>query len=346
MFSPNRVWFITGTSSGLGKSLTGILLANGERVVATCRDPSVHDKLSSHYKDQLLAYKLDVTMEEQVKAALAAGVEKFGRIDVVVNNAGIGLFGEMESVPEEDARYIMELQFWGPIHVMKEAAHIFREINPSGDGGRIFNISTVGGYRANPVLSYYSASKFALEAATQSFLREMNPSWNIKGCILEPGGFRSEWSSGHNSKVITPHPAYADPTSPTSLFRQVHGKIPFLGDPVKMGKAVLRLADLSMGVRSELAGVWIGEGVERSVTEHIATGALGNTPVELPLRVQLGSESLFLVKMQAQSTMDDAGQWAWISHSTNADDMDGENYVKQYLMGSGGFQDVDKALSS
>ncbi|KAE9407497.1 NAD(P)-binding protein [Gymnopus androsaceus JB14] len=272
MFSPNRVWFITGTSSGLGKSLTDILLANGERVVASL----------PRYKDQLFAYKLDVTMEEQVKAALAAGVEKFGRIDVVVNNAGIGLFGEMESVPEEDARYIMELQFWGPIHVMKEAARIFREINPPGDGGRIFNISTVGGYRANPVLSYYSASKFALEAATQSFLREMNPSWNIKGCILEPGGFRSEWS-------------------PTSLFRQTLGKIPFLGDPVKMGKAVLRLADLSMGVRSELAGIWTGEGVERSVAEHIATGVLGNTPVELPLRVQLGSQSSFLVKMQAQS---------------------------------------------
>ncbi|KAE9409782.1 NAD(P)-binding protein [Gymnopus androsaceus JB14] len=332
MFSPNRVWFITGTSSGLGKSLTDILLANGERVVATCRDPSVHAKLSSHYKDQILTYKLDVTKEEQVKAALAAAVEKFGRIDVVVNNAGIGLFGEMESVPEEDARYIMELQFWGPVHVMKEAVRIFREINPSGAGGRIFNISTAGGYQANPTLSYYSASKFALEAATQSFLQEMNPSWNIKGCILEPGGFRSEWNSGHNSQVIPPHPAYTDPSCPTSMFRQFLGNIPFLGDPVKMGKAVLRLADLSMGVRSELAGVWAGEGVEKSVADHNVTGILGSTPVELPLR--------------AQSTMEDAGQWAWISHSTNADDMDGENYVKQYLMGSGGFQDVDKMLSN
>lgn len=121
MSSPNRVWFITGTSSGLGKSLVDILLANGERVVATCRDPSVHDSLArSRYKDQLLAHKLDVTKEDQVKAALAAGVERFGQIDVVVNNAGIALFGEMESTPEEDARYIMEVQFWGPIHVMKE----------------------------------------------------------------------------------------------------------------------------------------------------------------------------------------------------------------------------------
>ncbi|KAE9387551.1 hypothetical protein BT96DRAFT_948263 [Gymnopus androsaceus JB14] len=94
--------------------------------------------------------------------------------------------------------------------------------------------------------------------------------------------------------------------------------------------AVLRLADLSMGVRSELAGIWTGEGVERSVVKHIATGALGNIPVKLPLRVQLGSQSLFLVKMQAQSTMEDVEQWAWISHLTNANDTDGENYVKQY----------------
>lgn len=178
MPSPNRVWFITGTSSGLGKALTDLLLANGERVVATCRNSATHDELSTRYKDQLLAYKLDVTKGDEIKAAFAAGVKRFGRIDVVVNNAGIGLFGEIEAVPEEDARHIMELQYWGPVHVMKEvrvvdcqpqhhdntyiiqAARIFRDVNPSGAGGRLFNVSTVGGYRANPTLSYYSASKF------------------------------------------------------------------------------------------------------------------------------------------------------------------------------------------
>ncbi|KAJ3781976.1 hypothetical protein GGU10DRAFT_276505, partial [Lentinula aff. detonsa] len=312
MYSPNRVWFITGTSSGLGKALTDLLLANGERVVATCRNPAAHDDLSARYTNQLLAYKLDVTKEDEIKAAFSAGVETFGRIDVVVNNAGIGLFGELEAVPEEDARYIMELQYWGPIHVMKEAARIFREINPQGAGGRLFNVSTVGGYRANPTLGYYSASKFALEASTQSFLQEMHPSWNIKGCILEPGGFRSEWVTGHNSRVVPPHPAYTDPSNPTSLFRQAHGRIPFLGDPVKMAKAIIRLTDLSVG---------------------------------LPLRVQLGSESLFLVRMQAQNTLEDTKKWEWISHSTNADHMDGENYVKQYLMGTGAFEDVDKSMS-
>ncbi|KAJ3971613.1 hypothetical protein EV361DRAFT_761926, partial [Lentinula raphanica] len=294
MYSPSRVWFITGTSSGLGKALTDLLLANGERVVATCRNPAAHDNLAAQYPDQILAYKLDVTKEDEIKVALAAGVKRFGRIDVVVNNAGIGLFGELEAVPEEDARYIMELQYWGPIHVMKEAARIFREVNPKS-GGRLFNVSTVGGYRANPTLTYYSASKFALEASTQSFLQEMHPSWNIKGCILEPGGFRSGWSTGHNSKIVLPHPAYTDPSNPTSLFRQAHGNFPYLGDPVKMAKAVIRLADLSLG---------------------------------LPLRVQLGSESLFLVRMQAQNTLEDAKKWEWISHSTNADDMDGETYVK------------------
>ncbi|KAJ3820068.1 hypothetical protein F5880DRAFT_1509651 [Lentinula raphanica] len=343
MYSPNRVWFITGTSSGLGKALTDLLLANGERVVATCRNPAAHANLAAQYPDQILDYKLDVTKEDEIKAALAAGVERFGRIDVVVNNAGIGLFGELEAVPEEDARYIMELQYWGPIHVMKEAARIFREVNPKGSGGRLFNVSTVGGYRANPTLTYYSASKFALEASTQSFLQEMHPSWNIKGCILEPGGFRSGWSTGHNSKIVPPHPAYTDPSNPTSLFRQAHGNFSYLGDPVKMAKAVIRLADLSLGVRSELPGLWVGEGVEKTVAEHMSS--FGDSPIELPLRVQLGSESLFLVRMQAQNTLEDAKKWEWISHSTNADDMDGENYVKKYLMGSGAFDDVDKAVS-
>ncbi|KAF9073559.1 hypothetical protein BDP27DRAFT_1444899 [Rhodocollybia butyracea] len=343
MPSPNRVWFITGTSSGLGKALTDLLLANGERVVATCRDSTVHDKISAGHQNQLLAYKVDVTKEDEIKAAFAAGVEKFGRIDVVVNNAGIGLFGEMEAVPEEDARYIMELQYWGPVHVMKEAARIFREVNPPGAGGCLFNVSTVGGYRANPTLSYYSASKFALEASTQAFLQEMHPSWNIKGCILEPGGFRSEWSSGHNSKSITPHPAYTDTSSPTSIFRQIHGKIPYLGDPVKMAKAVIRLADLAICVRSELPGLWSGEGVEKSVAEY--SRAIGNSPITLPLRVQLGSESLFLVNMQATRTIEEGKEWSWISHSTNCDDIDGQSYVKQHLMGSGGFADVDKAMS-
>ncbi|KAF9073603.1 hypothetical protein BDP27DRAFT_1417076 [Rhodocollybia butyracea] len=344
MPSPNRVWFITGTSSGLGKALTGLLLANGERVVATCRDPTVHDEISAGYKNQLLVCKVDVTKEDEIKAAFTVGVGKFGRIDVVVNNAGIGLFGEMEAVSEEDARYIMELQYWGPIHVMKEAARIFREVNPPGAGGCLFNVSTTGGYRANPTISYYCASKFALEAATQSFLQEMHPSWNIKGCIIEPGGFRSEWSSGHNSKIVPPHPAYTDPSGPTSLFKQVVGKIPFLGDPLKMAKAVIRLADLAIGVRSELPGLWIGEGVEKSVAEHSKT--LGRAPIALPLRVQLGSDSLTLVDMQATRTIEEAKEWSWISHSTNSDDMDGQSYVKQYLMGSGGFEDVDKAMSN
>ncbi|KAF5389753.1 hypothetical protein D9757_006027 [Collybiopsis confluens] len=345
MSSPNRVWFITGSSSGLGKALTELLLANGERVVATCRNTAAHDNIVARYSaDQLLPYKLDVTKEADVKAALAAGVERFGRIDVVVNNAGIGLFGEMEAVPEEDARYIMELHYWGPVHVMKEVARIFREVNPAGEGGRIFNISTVGGYRANPTLSYYSASKFALEGSTQAFLQEMHPSWNIKGCIIEPGGFRSGWAAGPNTKVIPPHPAYTDPTNAASLFRKFHGDIPLLGDATKMGKAVIRLADLSMGVRSPLTGVWAGEGVEKGVEEQRERFGSGGLPVELPLRVQLGSESLFLVTMQARNTIEDSAKWAWVSHSTNADDMDGQGYVKQYLVGSGAFQDVNEAV--
>ncbi|KAK1231811.1 hypothetical protein PQX77_005025 [Marasmius sp. AFHP31] len=117
----SRVWFITGTSTGLGKSLLELVLKSGERVVATSRDPSSHASLTTTYsKDQLLLQKVDLTKAEQIKRAFDEAVKAFGRVDIVVNNAGYGLFGEIEGISDEEARRNFDVQFWGPVNVSKE----------------------------------------------------------------------------------------------------------------------------------------------------------------------------------------------------------------------------------
>ncbi|KAJ7583367.1 NAD(P)-binding protein [Mycena floridula] len=304
--STSRVWFITGTSSGLGLALTKALLSSGERVVATCRKPAAHSELSSQYpSSQLLVKAMDLTDTSDVAHAFSKAVEAFGRIDVVVNNAGYALIGEIEGIPEEEARKQFDVQFWGAVNVTKQAARVFREVNPKGSGGRLFNISSIGGYMANPTLAYYSASKFALEAFTESFIKEMQPDWNIKGCIIEPGGFDSEWR-GSSAQTLPPHPAYTEPQNPCAKFRKIHDSsdMPLLGSSHRMALAIIRLA---------------GE-------------------PELPLRVQFGSEALFLVGTQAQKTISEGQKWAELSHSTNREDMDGEKYVKEILLGTGNFE--------
>ncbi|KAK1231810.1 hypothetical protein PQX77_005024 [Marasmius sp. AFHP31] len=142
----------------------------------------------------------------------------------------------------------------------------------------------------------------------------MSPSWNIKGCIIEPGGFQSEWRAG-NAQFAPQHPAYTDPSNACAMFRAMHDQIPYLGDVNKMAQAVITLADAS-------------------------TGKDGPAK-DLPLRVPLGTESLFLVKEQAKNTIREGDEWAWVSHSTNMDGMDGQQYVKDVLLASGNFRDAE-----
>lgn len=124
MPNSSRVWLITGTSSGLGKSTVEAILAAGERVVATARKPEVLNHLKDKFPStQLLVLPLDVTNETQIKSAFERTIKQFGRLDVVVNNAGYAVFGEIEAIPEEDARKEFEVQFWGPVRIMKEVRH-------------------------------------------------------------------------------------------------------------------------------------------------------------------------------------------------------------------------------
>ncbi|KAF9008608.1 NAD(P)-binding protein [Hymenopellis radicata] len=286
----SRVWFVTSTSTGLGKAILERVLAAGERIAATSRNAAGLAPLQERYPDQLLPVTLDLTNQEDVVLVLNRVVQHFGRIDVVVNNAGYAIFGEIEGTPLSDARQLFDVQFWGPVYIMKEIARIFRE---QKTGGYLFNISTAGGYSANALISYYTSSKFALEGFTQSFLKEMDPTWNIKGAIIEPGGFDSEWR-GASANMLPIHPAYDYPTNPAAMFRELRkADFAHLGSSSRMAEAIFKLS----------------------------------SEPKLPLRVQFGSDTLWLIKQQAQQTISHAEKWAHVARSTDKEGMDGEAYA-------------------
>jgi len=195
--------------------MTELVLEKGDIVIATLRKPEALSDLTATYpSNKLLVLKVDVTKSEDVQAAFSRGLEAFGRIDIVFNNAGQNILGELESMDEESARIIMEVNFWGATNVTKEAIRVFREVNkPSG--GRLLQVSSRGGLVGIPASPYYVASKFALEGLTESVVQELRPEWNIKVSIIEPGPFRTGVFTV-NVRDVPQHPAYADPSLPGS----------------------------------------------------------------------------------------------------------------------------------
>ncbi|KAF9545461.1 NAD(P)-binding protein [Agrocybe pediades] len=151
-------WLVTGSSSGFGRSITEAALKNGDKVIATLRKPSDLDSLAaSSSSSQLLVLKCDISSESDIRNAIEKGLAKFGTIDVVFNNAGFAILGEAESTPNDAAKQLFDVNFWGAAYVSREAVRIL-------------------GFSA---CSYYCASKFALEGFTESLAQELDPSWNI-----------------------------------------------------------------------------------------------------------------------------------------------------------------------
>ena len=152
---------VTGTSTGLGRALVELILEKGEKVVATARATSTLDSLVSQYPaSQLLVLPLDVTKQGDVISTFARAKEAFGRIDIVVNNAGFGIVGETETIDEVAARSVFDTNVWGTLRVTKEAIRFFRDENPRGAGGRLLQIGSGLGLVGCPGLAIYSASKF------------------------------------------------------------------------------------------------------------------------------------------------------------------------------------------
>ncbi|KAM5541135.1 hypothetical protein V8D89_005064 [Ganoderma adspersum] len=216
-----RVWFVTGASTGLGRAMVEVALERGDIVVATARRPATLDDLAKlHPKDRLVVLPLDVTQPQQVVDAFAEATRAFGRVDVVFNNAGFGDIGELEGMEESLGRAVLETNFWGAICVTKEAVKCFRETNPPGAGGRLLQMSSYAGLVGLPGAAYYGASKFALEGASETLVAEIDPAWNIKVTIIEPGWIRTVGASKGPLRMQE-HPAYQNPDLPVAQIRRV-----------------------------------------------------------------------------------------------------------------------------
>jgi NAD(P)-dependent dehydrogenase (short-subunit alcohol dehydrogenase family) len=231
----SKVWFITGTSKGFGRIWAEAALERGDRVAATARDKSTLDDLVARHGDNVLALALDVTDRAAVAAAVQQAHERFGRLDVVVNNAGYGLFGFVEEVSEEQARAQLETNLFGPLWVTQAALPILREQR----SGHILQVSSIGGVNAFPIVGLYHASKWGLEGFSQALAQEV-ASFGIKVTLVEPTGFSTDWS-GPSAVHAEPLDAYAEVREQVMEARKARLAVP--GDPEATGPAILALVD-------------------------------------------------------------------------------------------------------
>lgn len=229
-------WFITGTSSGLGREMTEQLLARGDRVAATLRTLSVLDDLKAQYGDQLWIAALDISDPDAVRRVVNAAFAELGRVDVVVNNAGYALFGAAEEVSDEQIRQQTDTNILGSVAVIRAVLPHLRDQG----GGRILQISSEGGQIAYPNFSLYHASKWALEGFVESVAQEVAP-FNIEFTLIEPGPTQTNFVGG----MVSPPPMDVYDQTPAGEVRRglASGSFGVLGDPVKVVRAMIASTD-------------------------------------------------------------------------------------------------------
>jgi len=230
-----KTWFITGTSRGFGREWTIAALERGDRVAATARDTSSLAELVQKYGDALLPLSLDVTDRAAAFAAVQRAHRQFGRLDVVVNNAGYGQFGMIEEVSEAEFRAQIETNLFGALWVTQAALPFLREQG----SGHLLQVSSIGGISAFPNIGAYHASKWALEGFSQSLAAEV-AGFGINVTLIEPGGFSTDWG-GSSAKRATMLPAYDDVRAASARFRVARTQNQ--GDPHASAAAVLELVD-------------------------------------------------------------------------------------------------------
>jgi len=229
-----KTWFITGTSRGLGREFARAALERGDRVAATARDVSALDDLVAQYgEDAVLALSLDVTDKSAVDKAVATAHDKFGRLDVVVNNAGYGLFGMVEEITEAQLRDQLETNLFGAFFVTQAVLPILR----AQGTGHLVQISTIGGIIAYPSLGGYHASKWALEGLTEALSQELAGT-GVHVTLVEPGGFYTDWS-GSSASHAERNPFYDHIRQALS---EAHAGA-ILGNPTAAGPALLQVVD-------------------------------------------------------------------------------------------------------
>ncbi|MFD7415139.1 oxidoreductase [Kitasatospora purpeofusca] len=272
------IWFVTGTSRGLGAAIVREALGRGHGVIATARDASAVAEAYPDAPDGLLAVDADVTEPAQLAVAVEAGLARFDRIDVVVNNAGYGLVGAIEETSDRAVRDLFDVNVFGVLNTLRATLPTLRHQR----SGHVLNIGSVGGFATAPAAGLYGASKFALEGISEALHGELAP-LGIRVTIVEPGGFRTDFLGG--SSLRTEPASIADYTEGAGPVREAlaryDGHQP--GDPVKAARAVVDLADLA----------------------------------EPPLRLQLGADAVERVEAKLELVRRELDRWRDVALSTS-----------------------------
>jgi NAD(P)-dependent dehydrogenase (short-subunit alcohol dehydrogenase family) len=229
----SKIWFITGSSRGFGRQFVEAALERGDKVAATARNTDSLTDLVAAHGEAILPLTLDVTDKAAATEAVKRAHEHFGRLDVVVNNAGYGLFGTVEELTEQQVREQMEANFFGALWVTQAALPLLR----TQGSGHIVQISSVGGVTAFPNLGVYNASKWALEALSEALAQEV-AGFGIKVTLVEPGGFATDWA-GSSATFAEQLPAYDDLRAALAAnWSNIKH-----GDPTATGAALLKIVD-------------------------------------------------------------------------------------------------------
>src|ERR1700678_124782 len=231
----DKVWLVTGSASGLGRNIAEAVLESGDRLVATARDPRRLDDLVNKFGERVRAVSLDVADESAAQAAVQVALDAFGRLDVVVNNAGFGDIAPFEQLSAERFKAVIDTNFYGVVNVTRAAVPQMRKQK----SGCILQISSVGGRLTRPGSTPYHAAKWAVGGFTESLAQELSP-FGVKVCALEPGGMRTNWGARANQDTPELLPDYEPSVGAVAkALKSYWGKE--ISDPAKVAQVVLRL---------------------------------------------------------------------------------------------------------
>jgi NAD(P)-dependent dehydrogenase (short-subunit alcohol dehydrogenase family) len=287
-----RVWLITGTSRGFGRSLVSAVLARGEPVVATARRRDDAEAVVGNVRvgsPDFMAAELDVTDAKQARVVMEEAVERFGRVDVVVNNAGYGHFGAVEELTDEALRHQIEVNFFGMVNVTRAALPVFRRQR----SGHLVQMSSLNGVEGMTGGAYYCASKFAVEGLSESLASEVTQ-LGVKVTIVEPGPHRTEFASPDSAQVADPIDDYAESVGAArKAFAELDGQQP--GNP-----------DLA--------------------AEAIVAAVHSDHP---PLRLPLGQTAVDSIRTKLNTQLEELERWKDLSLTTDHPANDGITEAKQ-----------------
>jgi NAD(P)-dependent dehydrogenase (short-subunit alcohol dehydrogenase family) len=272
-----RTWLITGSSRGLGRELAQAVLEDGDNAVATARRPDQLDDLVARYGGRIRAVGLDVTDPAAAHQAVATAAGEFGRLDVVVNNAGYATSAAIEDLPDEDFRAQLETNLFGVVNVTRAALPVLR----AQRSGHIIQVSSIGGrVGGTPGMGGYQTAKYAVEGFSEVLSNEVRP-LGITVTIVEPGAFRTDWG-GSSMRMLPVSAAYEPTVGEMNRYRRaVDGQQP--GDPARAARIITEIARLD----------------------------------QPPLRLLLGSDALRIAGESAQARATEAAEWAAVSRSAD-----------------------------